>query len=33
VTAIKPGTWAYGYRCRKYDPEFDSHVPWECELE
>jgi hypothetical protein len=33
VTAIKPGTWAYGYRCRKYDPEFDSHVPWECDLE
>jgi hypothetical protein len=32
VTAVKPGVWAYGYRCRKFDPELDAHVPWECEL-
>ena len=32
VTAIKPGTWAYGYRCRKYDPELDAHIPWESEV-
>jgi hypothetical protein len=33
VTAIKPETWAYGYRCRKFDPELDAHVPWESDLE
>ena len=33
VTAVKPGTWAYGYRCRKFDPELDAHVPWESDLE
>jgi len=33
VTAVKPGVWAYGYRCRKFDPDLDAHVPWERELE
>lgn len=32
VTAVKPGVWAYGYRCRKFDPELDAHVPWESEI-
>ena len=33
VTAVKPNAWAYGYRCRKFDPELDAHVQWENEME
>jgi len=31
-TATGRQRWRQGYRCRKYDPLLDSHIPWEHEV-